>query len=274
MRLRCLGGVLAGVALIDIGQFYGSARDLLDLFGQCGDLSAVIRSFSSEFTAKRTTRKIYGVAGGGAATVKAKVAVCVTKPELEISPESPVATIVTGVGVTGALLAAVSTNCCGDPIPTVAVAGATPTPVGRPFRESMMLPCDPLTAPTVKSTVAVPPCSSVTLGSTTASVKSGLVLLPHPHSPSSGRTEAASTTPRSTFPIRPSTIPTASASLKLQMRCQQNALCPALRIGGSRICRSADPPRLSVHRLRRQIFAPRSSPQRSSPQISIPRHIG
>lgn len=48
----------------------------------------------------------YGVAGAGT-TVRANVAVWVTTPEVETNPESPVAAMVTGLEVAGALRAAV-----------------------------------------------------------------------------------------------------------------------------------------------------------------------
>jgi hypothetical protein len=42
MLCRCVGCGLTGVALIDIGQLHGAVGDLLELFGQPLDLSAVL----------------------------------------------------------------------------------------------------------------------------------------------------------------------------------------------------------------------------------------
>ena len=41
MLLRGFGGVLSGIALVDIGQFHALARHLLHLFGQRSDLGAI-----------------------------------------------------------------------------------------------------------------------------------------------------------------------------------------------------------------------------------------
>jgi hypothetical protein len=70
--------------------------------------------------------------------------------ELESSgfPETPVAVKVTGVLVTAAFVAAVKTYVCGEPIPTVAEPGATPTFGGSPLSTRVMLPEEPCTAVT------------------------------------------------------------------------------------------------------------------------------
>jgi hypothetical protein len=103
--------------------------------------------------------------------------------ELESSgfPDTPVAVNVTGAGVTAALEAAFSTNVCGDPIPTVAEPGATPTPGGSPLNTSVMLPVEPLTALTWNMTGVVPPCvieAVAVCPLTSESAKSGGPLLP------------------------------------------------------------------------------------------------
>jgi hypothetical protein len=65
--------------------------------------------------------------------------------ELELNgfPETPVAVSVTGALVTGAFAAALRQNVWGEPIPTVAEPGATPTPVGSPLSTSVILPVEP-----------------------------------------------------------------------------------------------------------------------------------
>jgi hypothetical protein len=82
--------------------------------------------------------------------VTASVNVCVWVIEFESSelPETPVAVSVTGALVTGALDAALSMKVCGDPIPTVAEPGATPTFAGSPLNTRVMLPVEPDTAAT------------------------------------------------------------------------------------------------------------------------------
>jgi hypothetical protein len=84
--------------------------------------------------------------------------------ELEDSgfPETPLAVNVTGALVTPALEAAVSVNVCGEPIPTVAEPGATPTPEGRPLNTSVMLPAESFSAATWKTMLVVPPCVMLT----------------------------------------------------------------------------------------------------------------
>jgi hypothetical protein len=78
------------------------------------------------------------------------VSVWVWAIELELNgfPDIPVAVRVTGALVTGALDAALSTNVCGEPIPTVAEPGETPTLAGNPLNTSVMLPVEPCTAAT------------------------------------------------------------------------------------------------------------------------------
>jgi hypothetical protein len=103
--------------------------------------------------------------------------------ELESSglPDTPVAVSVTGPVVTGALVAALSTNVCGDPIPTVAEPGATPTPGGSPLSTSVMLPAEPFTGATWKTTGVVPPCVIDAVADcplASESAKSGGPLLP------------------------------------------------------------------------------------------------
>ena len=83
---------------------------------------------------------------------------CVIELELSGFPETPVAVSVTGAVVTVAVDAALNTNVCVDPIPTVAEPGATPTPVGNPLSTSVMLPVEPCDALTWKMIFAVPPC--------------------------------------------------------------------------------------------------------------------
>jgi hypothetical protein len=85
---------------------------------------------------------------GAAATDNVSVCVWVIELELNGFPDIPVAVSVTGALVTGALDAALSTNVCGDPIPTVAVPGATPTFGGSPLNTRLMLPVEPCTAAT------------------------------------------------------------------------------------------------------------------------------
>jgi hypothetical protein len=85
--------------------------------------------------------------------------------ELESSgfPETPVAVKVTGALVTEAFVAAVNTNVCGEPIPTVADPGATPTFRGSPLSTSVMLPEEPCTAVTWNWMGVVPPWMMVAL---------------------------------------------------------------------------------------------------------------
>jgi hypothetical protein len=118
--------------------------------------------------------------------------------ELESSglPDTPVAVKVTGAAVTAALEAAFSTNVCGDPIPTVAEPGATPTPGGSPLSTSVMLPAEPLTALTWNMTGVVPPCvieAVAVCPLTSESAKSGGPLLPQPAN-ASGRAQATAAT--------------------------------------------------------------------------------
>ncbi len=85
---------------------------------------------------------------GAGVTASVSVWVCVIELELSALPETPVAVNVTGALVTGALDAALSTNVCGEPIPTVATPGAMPTPFGRPLNARVMLPVEPCTGAT------------------------------------------------------------------------------------------------------------------------------
>jgi hypothetical protein len=114
--------------------------------------------------------------------------------ELESSgfPDTPLAVSVTGAVVTGAVDAALSTNVCGDPIPTVAEPGATPTPDGSPLSTSVMLPFEPFTGATWKTVGVVPPCVIVAVAVwplASESAKSGGPLLPQP-TDTSGRAQA------------------------------------------------------------------------------------
>lgn len=95
-------------------------------------------------------RKLSAQLHHGAAAITDSVSCWVCAIELELNgfPDIPVAVRVTGALVKGALDAAVSTNVCGDPIPTVAVPGATPTFGGSPPTTRLMLPVDPCTGAT------------------------------------------------------------------------------------------------------------------------------
>jgi hypothetical protein len=132
----------------------------------------------------------------GAVTASVNVCVCVIELELNGFPDTPVAVRVTGALVTGAVDAALSTNVCGDPIPTVAEPGATPTLAGRPLSTSVMLPVDPWTGATWNSMFAFPPCVMVAVAVcplASESVKSGGPLSPQA-AKVSGRAHASAAT--------------------------------------------------------------------------------
>lgn len=78
-------------------------------------------------------------------------------------PDTPVAVKVTGALVMEAFVAAVNSNVCGEPMPTVADPGATPTAGGRPLSTSVMLPEEPCTAVTWNWMGVVPPCVTLAL---------------------------------------------------------------------------------------------------------------
>jgi hypothetical protein len=136
--------------------------------------------------------------------------------ELESSgfPDTPVAVKVTGEAVTAAPEAAFSTNVWGEPIPTVAEPGATPTPGGNPLSTSVMLPAEPLTALTWNVTGVVPPCvieAVAVCPLTSESAKSGGPLLPQPAN-ASGRAHTTAATSKFHRPrIRAKSSPTSSA---------------------------------------------------------------
>jgi hypothetical protein len=132
----------------------------------------------------------------GAATESVSVWVCVIELESSGFPETPVAVSVTGALVTGAFAAAFRQNVWGDPIPTVAEPGATPTPDGSPLSTSVMLPAEPLTALTWNVIGVVPPCvieAVAVCPLTSESAKSGGPLLPQPAN-AIGRAQASAAT--------------------------------------------------------------------------------
>lgn len=128
---------------------------------------------------------------------------CVIELELSGFPETPEAVSVTGVLVNVAVDAALSSNVCGEPIPTVAAPGATPTPVGSPLTTIVTLPVDPSTGATWNLICALPPCVILAVAVwplASDKVKSGGPLSPHPASVTSSAHTAVNHENRRTRP--------------------------------------------------------------------------
>ncbi len=101
-----------------------------------------------------------------AVTVRLIVVVCV------VDPETPVMVIVDVPVVAVPLAVKVSVD-----VPLVAMdAGlnAAVTPLGRPDADSVTVPVNPDSAPTVIVLVPVPPCATLTLVGEAAMLKSGV----------------------------------------------------------------------------------------------------